>query len=392
MPKLRRRIFLSERTKKIPESGVRAIFRLARMRKDIIDLSIGEPDFPTPHHIIKAAVNAMKKGYTHYTPNAGLLEFREAVAEKLKRENKIDANPETEIIATVGSMGAISLLMFVLIDQGDEILIPCPGFANYEAHVLMAGGKPIPYKLSENGEFQPDLEEISNLITDRTKGILINTPSNPTGMVLGRDVLKGIVDLASEKNLTIISDEAYEKIIYEDAEHISVASLPGAYERTISIFSLSKTYAMTGWRIGYAVSTKEIISQMTKLQEHLVAHPSSISQIAGAAALRGSQKCVKEMVKEYSERREIIIKALSKINRVRYIEPRGTFYVFPSISELGVSSYKAALYLLEKAGVAVVPGIAFGKCGENHIRISFSISKNILAKAIERLKNALEKY
>ncbi|RLG99670.1 pyridoxal phosphate-dependent aminotransferase, partial [Candidatus Bathyarchaeota archaeon] len=331
------------------------------------------------------------KGYTHYTSNKGLAEFREAVAQKLKSENHMDVDPETEVMATVGSMGALSLAMLTIIDPGDEILIPSPGYANYRSQVLMAGGKPVPYRLKEDDAFQPDIEEISNVITGRTKAMVINSPSNPTGAVLSNDVLKEIADLAIERNLIVISDEAYERIIYENAHHVSLASLPGMMHRTISIFTFSKTYAMTGWRIGYAVADEAIISEMTKLQEHLVAHPSSISQIAAIAALTGPDCYVKRMINEYAERRRIMIQGLSNISGIRFLKPMGAFYIFPNVSIFQMSSREFTMYLLENARVIVVPGTAFGRFGEGYIRISYSISRERLKEALERIAESVEK-
>ena len=383
--------FISKRAREVPKSGIREMFNIAQRFKDIISLSLGEPDFKTPPHIIEAAIEAMKKGYTHYTSNKGLAEFREAVAQKLKSENHMDVDPETEVMATVGSMGALSLAMLTIIDPGDEILIPSPGYANYRSQVLMAGGKPIPYRLKEDDAFQPDIEEISNVITGRTKAMVINSPSNPTGAVLSKDVLKEIADLAIERNLIVISDEAYERIIYENAHHVSLASLPGMMHRTISIFTFSKTYAMTGWRIGYAVADEAIISEMTKLQEHLVAHPSSISQMAAIAALTGPDCYVKRMINEYAERRRIMIQGLSNISGIRFLKPMGAFYIFPNVSIFRMSSREFTMYLLENARVIVVPGTAFGRFGEGYIRISYSISRERLKEALERIAESVEK-
>jgi len=383
--------FVSERAMKIPESGVRVMFRIAQRLKDVVNLSLGEPDFETPPHIVAAAVRAMKEGYTHYTPNAGLIEFREAAAEKLSRENKIHADPETEIMSTVGSMGALSLAVLTVVNPGEEVLVPSPGFASYEAQVLMAGGRPVSYRLIEEKEFQPDVEELSRLVTSRTKAILLNSPSNPTGSVLSERTIKEIAELAVEQNLIIISDEAYERILYDDAQHLSVASLPGMKDLTISVFSLSKTYAMTGWRIGYAVSSREIISEMTKLQEHLAAHPSSISQMAAVAALTGPDDYVETMVKEYAERRNLVMRELSRVPGLRCVKPMGAFYVFPNISDFGVSSRDFAMHLLKEAKVVVVPGTAFGRFGEGHIRISYSVSEENLLKALSRIGEALER-
>jgi len=374
----------------VPWSGVRKMFNYARKYSDVINLSLGEPDFDTPQHIIKTAIEAMKKGYTHYTPNAGLIEFREAVAEKLRKENGIDVDPETEVIATVGAMGALSLAMLTIVNPGDEVLIPNPGFASYEAQVILAEGKPVSYSLNEDEGFDINAEEIAGLITNKTRAILVNTPSNPTGSVLSEKSLRKIAEIAIENDLLVISDEAYEAITYDDFRHVSIASLPDMKDRTISIFSFSKTYAMTGWRIGFAAANEEIIRQMTKLQEHLAAHPSSISQMAAIAALRGPKDHIKKMVKEYSERRELIMEELAEIPEIKCFRPQGAFYVFPNIKAFKMSSEDFAMHILEKARVIIVPGTAFGNNGEGYVRISYAASKEEISRAMTRMKQALK--
>ncbi|MCD6593410.1 pyridoxal phosphate-dependent aminotransferase [Candidatus Bathyarchaeota archaeon] len=382
--------WISQRADMVPWSGVRKMFNYAQKYSDVINLSLGEPDFDTPQHIIKAAIEAMKKGYTHYTPNAGLIEFREAVAEKLRKENGIDVDPETEVIATVGAMGALSLAMLTVVNPGDEVLIPNPGFASYEAQVILAEGKPVSYSLNEDEGFDINAEEIAGLITNKTRAILVNTPSNPTGSVLSEKSLKKIAEIAVENDLLVISDEAYEAITYDNFRHVSIASLPDMKDRTISIFSFSKTYAMTGWRIGFAAANEEIIRQMTKLQEHLAAHPSSISQMAAIAALRGPKDHIKKMVKEYSERRELIMEELAEIPEIKCFRPQGAFYVFPNIKAFKMSSEDFAMHILEKARVIIVPGTAFGNNGEGYVRISYAASKEEISRAMTRMKQALK--
>ena len=382
--------WISQRADMVPWSGVRKMFNYAQKYSDVINLSLGEPDFDTPQHIIKAAIEAMKKGYTHYTPNAGLIEFREAVAEKLRKENGIDVDPETEVIATVGAMGALSLAMLTIVNPGDEVLIPNPGFASYEAQVILAEGKPVSYSLNEDEGFDINAEEIAGLITNKTRAILVNTPSNPTGSVLSEKSLRKIAEVAIENDLLVISDEAYEAITYDDFRHVSIASLPDMKDRTISIFSFSKTYAMTGWRIGFAAANEEIIRQMTKLQEHLAAHPSSISQMAAIAALRGPKDHIKKMVKEYSERRELIMEKLAEIPEIKCFRPQGAFYVFPNIKAFKMSSESFAMHILEKARVIIVPGTAFGNNGEGYVRISYAASKEEISRAMTRMKQALK--
>jgi aminotransferase len=382
---------LSKRSEKIPKSGIRKMFDLAQKYTDVINLSIGEPDFDTPPHIIEAAIRAMKAGYTHYTVNAGFSEFRKTVSEKLRKENGIDADPEEEIMATAGGMGGLSLAMLTIIDPGDEVLIPNPGFPNYAAQVVLAGGKPISYPLKEENNFRVDVNDIVKKITKKTKVILVNSPSNPTGSVLKEKELKNIADIALEHELLVISDEAYEAILYDGAKHISIASLPEMKEKTISIFTFSKTYAMTGWRIGFAVAQKEIIEGMLELQEHILVHPSSISQMAAIAALRGSKDYTQMMLKEYAERREIITEELNSMPRVTCLKPEGAFYVFPNIKKTGMSSTEMAMNLLEKAKIITVPGTAFGEYGEGYIRISYSTSKEKIREAMDRMRVALEK-
>ncbi|MEM3641937.1 MAG: pyridoxal phosphate-dependent aminotransferase [Candidatus Bathyarchaeia archaeon] len=384
-----KRKWISKRAELVPWSGVRKMFNLAQKYGNVINLTVGEPDFDTPKHVVEAAIEAMRRAYTHYTPNAGLIMFREAVAEKVKRENGIDVDPETEVMATVGAMGALSLAMLAIIDKGDEVLIPDPGFPSYKAQVILAGGRPVQYPLKEEDGFSIRVEDIEKLVTKKTKAIILNTPSNPTGTVLNEKILRRISELAIEKDFIVISDEAYEAITYDGVRHVSIASLPDMKERTISIFTLSKTYAMTGWRIGFAVANKEIIGQMTKLQEHISAHPSSISQMAAVAALKGEKSHVEMMVKEYSARRELVLKGLAEMPKIKCLKPQGAFYVFPNIKGFGMSSEEFAMRMLEKARVVLVPGTAFGDNGEGYIRISYATSREKLAEALTRIKNAL---
>lgn len=386
-----KKLKLSRRTKEIPKSGIRKMFDLAQKYEGLVNLSVGEPDFDTPPHIVEAALKAMREGYTHYTVNAGFLEFRKAVSEKLRRENRIEADPEGEIMATAGAMGGLSLAMLILIDSGDEVLIPNPGFPNYTAQVVLAGGKPVYYPLKEENNFHVEADDIAKRTTPKTKAIIINSPSNPTGAVLREKELKNIADIALEHDLYVISDEAYENILYDGVNHTSIASLPEMKERTVSIFTFSKTYAMTGWRIGFVVAPKEIIEVMLELQEHILVHPSSISQMAAIAALRGPKEHVQKMLKEYAERREIITKELNTMLGVTCIKPEGAFYVFPSIKKTGMSSEEIAMYLLEKAKVITVPGTAFGDYGEGYIRISYATSKEKIREAMNRMRTALEK-
>jgi aspartate/methionine/tyrosine aminotransferase len=382
---------VSARSRAVSLSGIRKMFDLAERYSGVINLALGEPDFSTPQHVLDATSDALKAGYTHYTSNAGSMELREAVAEKLRRDNGIDADPSTEIIVTAGAMGALSLAMFTMIDQGDEVLIPDPGFESYKAQAMLVNAKPIPLPLREENEFSIDPDDIINRLSPKTKALIINSPSNPTGAYMDDRELRNIAQIICEHDLVVISDEAYESILYDEAKHFSIASLPEMRERTISIYSLSKTYAMTGWRIGYAVADEMIIHEMIKLQGHIMVHPSSISQRAAIAALRGPQDCVQKMVKEYEERRNLMVDGINVISRVTSFKPKGAFYLFPNISRLGLSSLDLAMYLLEKAGVVTVPGTSFGEYGEGHLRLSYSASRGKIIEAVSRMREAIEK-
>jgi len=283
----------------------------------------------------------------------------------------------------------LSLAMLAVIDPGDEVLVPNPGFPNFGAQVFLAEGRSIPYSLKEENKFRVNSDDIVERITSKTKAILINSPSNPTASMLKEKELKSVADIALENDLLVISDEAYEAILYDGAKHTSIASFPEMKERTISIFTFSKTYAMTGWRIGYVVANKEIIDRMLEFQEHILVHPSSISQMAAIAALRGPKDCIHMMVKEYAERRKLITNELNTMPGITCLKPEGAFYVFPNIKELGISSTDVAIHLLEKARIITVPGIAFGEYGEGYLRISYSTSKEKITEAMSRMRRTL---
>jgi len=353
--------------------------------KDMIWLVIGEPDFPTPTHIIEAGKDALDLGFTHYTHNLGLLELREAIARKLKQENGIETNPETEINATTGAQGALIMTLFVILEKGNEILVPRPCYASYEAQIKLAGGDPVPISLQED-EFNLDPELVNKQISPKTKALLINSPCNPTGAMCSETTLKAIADLAEDHGFFIVEDNPYEQIVY-DGKHVSIASM--ARDQAISIFSFSKSYAMAGWRIGYATANEKIIREMQKLQEHFTAHPSSVSQKAAISALDSPQECVEEMVQIYKERRDVVVKELNKIPGISCTSPRGAFYTFPNIKKLGRSSQEFAEYLLREGHVVTVPGIAFGPEGEGRLRISYSAPLEAITEGISRIEQAV---
>ena len=377
--------FVTKELKAVPASGIREMYNLARGMEDLVHLEIGDPDFPTPGHIIEAAKQALDDGFTHYTPNAGFEDLREQLAQKLWNENHIEVDAGSEILVTAGSMQALSLVLFSTINPGEEVLIPDPGYANYEAQVQLARGTPVSIPLHEENEFRLIPEDVEQLITKRTKMLVLNSPANPTGAVMTKKDLEQLAELAKRHDLLVLSDEAYEKLVYGRIHHYSIASIEEMKKRTISIFSFSKTYSMTGWRIGYLAAEKEVVRLLTKAQEHHVACAPAVSQRAALAALEGSQISVKKMVEEYQRRRDFLCQQLNQMEHVRCLEPNGTFYAFLNTSETGLKSKELAQRILHEAKVVTVPGAAFGKYGDEHIRLSFATSLAQLAIASERL-------
>jgi len=376
--------------KKIKPSGIRKLFDLAQGKKDLVSFGIGEPDFVTPFHIREAAKKALDEGYTRYTPNLGFPEFREALANKLKQKNKISVTPD-EVLVTSGGTDALFFAFYTLINPEDEIIIPDPGFVTYESQVYLTGGTPVHLPLRGENNFHPDLEELKNCITPKTKAILLNSPSNPTGATFKKEELLAITEIAKEKDLFIISDELYEDIVYDSRKHISIASLPGMKEKTISIFGFSKSYAMTGWRLAYLSAPPNIVKEIAKLLQNSSVCANSIAQRAGLAAIQGSQDCVKEMFTAYNERRNVLITGLNEINGLSCYAPEGTFYAFVNIKDTGMTSEELSTYLLEKCKVVTVPGTAFGAQGEGYIRLSFATSLEDIKEGIKRIKKGIER-
>ena len=354
-----------------------------------IDLTLGEPDFATPEHICRAAKEAMDEGFTHYTPTAGILELRQAISEKLRRQNRIVADPNGEVLVTVGAMEAVMLTMQTMINEGDEVLVPDPAFDSYVPNVLLAGAKPVLLPLADP-DFRVDPSKVAKLVTEKTKMIVLNSPSNPMGSIIDADDQKSILDIAIKNNLIIMSDEVYEDMTYDGYHHHSIASLPEGLSRCVTIFSFSKVYAMTGWRVGYMVSPSEIISKMTKLHRNTVAHPTSIAQKAALAALTGPQDSVTEMVREFDRRRIFLLQALQGLN-ISCSRPKGAFYLFPSMCEFGDNS-GAIAESLAKEGAVTVPGSAFGACGEGHLRISYATSMEKLDKAVKAMERWVKSH
>ena len=363
---------------------------LEKQGKHIIHLEIGEPDFDTPRNIKEAAVKALNAGYTHYTPAAGIPEFREAIAEYVSKTRKIDVNPD-EVVVTPGAKPIIFFSILAYVDPGEEVLYVNPGFPMYESVANFVGAKTIPIPLLEENDFRADPEYVKSKITKKTKMIIINSPENPTGGVLTKDDLKVIADCITSRNdVLVLSDEIYSRIIYEGT-HYSLASFPGMKEKTIILDGFSKTYAMTGWRLGYGVMQKDLAQKVTQLMINSNSCTSAFTQMAGIEALRGPQDEAEKMVAEFKRRREVIVDGLNKIKGFSCKKPHGAFYVFPNIKKTGKKGKELSDYLLNTAGVATLSGTAFGAYGEGHLRLSFANSIENIKTALNRIREAVEK-
>jgi aspartate/methionine/tyrosine aminotransferase len=363
---------------------------LERQGKNIIHLEIGEPDFDTPKNIKEAAIKALRDGYTHYVPAAGIPELREAIAEYISKTRRIDVDPE-EVVVTPGAKPIMFYAIFAWINPGDEVMYPNPGFPIYESLINFVDAKPVPIPLKEENDFRMDPEYVKKKITKKTKMIILNSPENPTGGVLTKEDVKVVADcIANRDDVLVLSDEVYSRIIYE-GENESIASLPGMKEKTIILDGFSKTYAMTGWRLGYGVMRKDLAQKMAQLMINSNSCTCAFTQMAGVEALKGPQKDVDKMVAEFRKRREVIVDGLNKIKGITCKKPHGAFYVFPNITGTGMDCRKLGDYLLNEAGVAVLPGTSFGQYGEGYLRISFANSVENIKKALERIDEALQK-
>jgi aspartate/methionine/tyrosine aminotransferase len=375
---------LSADTLSMPHSAIREMGALAARYPDALLLHAGDPDFVTPEHVIAAAAEAARAGYTKYTPSGGLLSLRELCAEKVRARNRIDCGAE-QVVITTGGCGGLFTSLGCVLDRGDEALIPDPGWANYPPIVHALGGVPVFYPLVPERGWEPDLEALAGRIGARTRALVVNTPGNPTGCMYGRETLTALLELAARHDLWVVSDECYDEIVF-DREHVSLATL-GDPERVISIFSFSKSYAMTGWRVGYTVAPPALSAALIKQQEPVVGNASSVSQKAGEAALLGPQDCVHEMTEAYMKRRDATCARLDELG-VGYVRPSGAFYLMADVSAAGDSLAFARL-LLDEEQVAVVPGSAFGPTGEGYVRLSLSVAADVLREGTERLARVL---
>jgi len=358
--------------------------------ENVVHLEQGEPDFTTPKHILKAAVEAMEKGFTHYTEINGTIELRQAIAEKLEKENDIGADPQTDVTVTSGTQEAMFIAALGFLNSGDEALILDPYYPACFEDTLLAEAKPVTVPLNERKNYGIEMEVLEKRITKRTKMIWMCNPSNPTGHVFSRQDLEIIAEVAQKNDLIVFVDEIYEKIVYNGARHVSIGSLPGMEDRTITVNGFSKAYAMTGWRIGYVVAGKKLSATLRKLHYYAVLCPNAISQKAALAALTEPQDCVQEMVSEYNRRREFVLNELEKLESLSYTIPKGAFYVFPDFSSFEKSDEVLASYLLKEARVVTAPGSGFGRAGEGHLRISYSVSYKQVKEGMERIRKCLE--
>lgn len=374
---------LSEKVKVIKPSGIRKFFDIVSEMPDAISLGVGEPDFETPWHIREEGIYSLERARTHYTSNAGLKELKEEIAHYLKRRFALNYNPANEVLVTVGGSEAIDVAMRAMLNPGDEVLIPQPSYVAYLPCTTLADGVPVIINLQEKNQFKLTAEELEAAITPKTKILVLPFPNNPTGSVMNREDLAKIAEVILRHDLWVVSDEIYSELSYQE-DHVSIASLPGMAERTIVINGFSKSYAMTGWRLGYAAGPANVISQMTKIHQFCIMCAPTTSQFAAVEALRNGDPDVAHMKEIYNQRRRYLMHAMREMG-LDCFEPFGAFYIFPNISRFGMTSDEFATKLLMKEQVAVVPGTAFGDCGEGFVRISYAYSLERLKKAMERI-------
>ena len=378
---------LSKAITEIQPSGIRRFFDAASTMSNVISLGVGEPDFDTPWHVREEGIYSLEKGRTFYTGNSGLLELREEIGRYLDRRFGLSYSAD-EILVTVGGSEAIDIGFRTMLDPGDEVIIPEPCYVSYLPCVKLAGGVPVRLPLEEKDQFKLTKEKLLSAITDKTKILVLPFPNNPTGAILNREELQIIADIVKEHDLFVMSDEIYSELNYEGG-HVSIASIPGMRERTIVINGISKSYAMTGWRLGYAAGPKEIMKQMLKIHQFVIMCAPTTSQYAAIEALRNGDEDVRRMRESYDERRRFLVNALNEMG-LPCFEPKGAFYVFPNISAYGMTSEEFARRLLEQERVAVVPGTAFGECGEGFLRISYAYSIDNLKKALDKIEKFID--
>lgn len=380
---------LADKVVEIKPSGIRKFFDIVSEMKDAISLGVGEPDFDTPWHIRDEGIYSLERGRTFYTSNAGLKELRQEVCNYMKRKNGLDYQWDKEVLITVGGSEAIDMGLRAMINPGEEVLIPQPSYVSYEPCAILAGAKPVIINLKAENEFRLTAKELEDAITDKTKVLILPFPNNPTGAIMERKDLEAIAEVILKHDIFVMSDEIYAELTY-GVQHVSIASLPGMQERTVLINGFSKAYAMTGWRLGYACGPADIIQQMTKIHQFAIMCAPTTSQYAAVEALKNGDGDIEEMRMAYNQRRRYLMNAFKEMG-LECFEPYGAFYVFPCIREFGMTSEEFATRFLEEEKVAVVPGTAFGDCGEGFLRISYAYSLENLKVAIGRLERFVNK-
>jgi aspartate aminotransferase len=356
--------------------------------RDMVHLEIGEPDFDTPPNIVRAAVKALKSGFTHYGPSAGMPAVRKTFAEFITRDRGVEVKPEN-IVVTPGAKPILFFSILAIVDEGDEVIYPNPGFPIYESVINFVGGVAVPIPLRESKGFSFDTDELRSLVNDKTKLIIINSPQNPTGGMLTKKDMRVVAELADKHDAWILSDEVYSKIIYE-GKHVSIYDFPEVKDRTILLEGHSKTYAMTGWRLGYGVMPVQLADHVARLQTNSNSCTASFTQMAGIEALTGPQAKSRKMVREFKARRDLIVEGLNTIPGFTCLKPKGSFYVFPNITGTGMKSKELEVYLLEKAGVAALSGTSFGKYGEGYLRFSYANSQENIRKALDKIRSVIK--
>ena len=380
---------LSNTVKATKHSGIRRFFDIASTMEDVISLGIGEPDFVTPWNIRESCVYGLERGYTSYTSNKGMFELRHAITHMYDKNFNVKYDPETDVIVTVGVSEAVDLAMRAVINPGDEVLIPEPCYVSYAACATLAGGSPVAVPTSPANEFKVTPEDLEQYVTDKTKVLLIGYPNNPTGTILEKDELMALAQFAEKHDLIVMSDEIYGDLTYGDRQHVCFSSLSGMKERTILLNGFSKAYAMTGWRLGYALAPEPVIDAMNKIHQYTMICAPITAQIAGLEAIRHGEKHMKKMVAEYDRRRRLVYEGFTSMG-LKTFEPKGAFYIFPDITSTGLTSEEFAEQLLIRQHVAVIPGTAFGACGEGFIRASYATSIDNISAALARIKNFIE--
>lgn len=375
---------IARKVQDMKPSGIRRFFDIVSEMPDAISLGVGEPDFDTPWHVRDEGIYSLERGRTFYTSNSGLMELRTEICRYSKKHYEVSYDPAREVIITVGGSEAIDIGLRAMIEDGDEVIIPEPSYVSYVPCTIMAGGVPVIVSLKEENEFRLTADELKAVITPKTKILILPFPNNPTGAIMERSDLEGIAKLCIENDIFVLSDEIYAALTYK-GEHVSIAAFPGMKERTILINGFSKAFAMTGWRLGYACGPSEIISQMTKIHQYCIMCAPTTSQYAAVEALRHGDKDVEEMRSAYNERRRFLLHEFRRMG-LKCFEPYGAFYVFPSIKEFGLTSEDFCTSLLKAKKVAVVPGAAFGDCGEGFVRISYAYSIDNLKEALGRIE------